>query len=782
MVTVWDLLRRKEKPAALKVHELVSPTKDRLSQGQHKFYIPKYLYKPPFGYPRFQNIPYLRYLASTPYCEMCITTIIDSIAAVPWDIVAEEGFEDDPRIEGWVKEVKEFFQNPNTNNESFEDVFVRKPVRDLLEINSGVLVKVFNLAQKMVEIVAVDASSFTKNPDIHGMFGDREDIIMQAEIVDAIIPSNIWTQIPAGVVTEKAAYFQYGWMAGPAPVPFGKREIIWMERNQRTDEFYPAGPVQVLARTLQMLLYMIDSDLQYYNDNNIPKGIIGLDGASDIDIEAFKQMWNEKLRSKDEFGNWRRDFHNVPIMNFIPKFERIEFSSQELQVIEKQMLYMKMVWASFGVTPTELGYTEDAKGTANQIVQSKVFRKKTIHPILRLKEGKYTQQIIKEEFGYPLKFKFLMFDIDEERQKWELYDLQASKGLRTVNEVRSDEGLEPVSWGDEPPRNWQGPQPGIFGSERPFSEREKEALETDKPGKTPEPEEPEEAAEEAEKKGFEGKVSHDKPEKEPEDEEDEEEDNDAQLMARVEGKAFLFPKEGEVITEKRLVSAIKAILDTQEAQIKKLIEAELVAQPLASIKALNDVIDKIKNLLGLGVIKALTDAAIRTQFFKGWENVEKSINKNLRVNSEALEFIQGYTFENIKGMNDTLATSLRQELSRAFMDNEGVSDVKKRITKAFDISTTRASAIARTEFNRANNYGKLLGYKQAELDYGIKGKKIWITTGGKRGDGRTSELCKRLHNQEAGLNEDFTDPRGEWKGEAPPSHVNCRSSWSFIPD
>ena len=128
-------------------------------------------------------------------------------------------------------------------------------------------------------------------------------------------------------------------------------------------------------------------------------------------------------------------------------------------------------------------------------------------------------------------------------------------------------------------------------------------------------------------------------------------------------------------------------------------------------------------------------------------------------------------------MSDDLSNKLRQELSRAFMNNEGINEIKKRVSSVFDSSEARAESIARTEFNRASNQGKLLAYKQAEVDYGIEGKKKWIS----KFDHRTSEVCKRLDGQTVPLDEDFNDPAGTWKGQAPPSHVNCRSTWSFIP-
>jgi hypothetical protein len=327
------------------------------------------------------------------------------------------------------------------------------------------------MKEEMVEIVARDGATFTKNPDVHGMFTNRDDIIMPNRIVDDSVGQeylNPYTEITAQSSRERAAYFQYGWIAGPIPVPFGKRELIWIEQMKRTDDHYGFSPVQFLAKSLQMLLYMIESDLEYYNDNNVPKGIIGLDESDADEIKAFKEQWFETQRTKDEVGSWKKIMNKVPIVNKTPTFQRIEFSASEMQVIEKQKWYTKMVWASFGVTAVELGYTEDAKGSANQIVQSKVFRKKAINPMLRNLESNYNMSIV-SEFGYfgeiktpagkvikkpKYQFKFKKFDVDEESTKYELYKLQTSSGLKTINEIRKSEGLDDLEWGDDAPKDW----------------------------------------------------------------------------------------------------------------------------------------------------------------------------------------------------------------------------------------------------------------------------------------------------------------------------------------
>ncbi len=734
-------------------------------EGINKAYIPKFLYKPPFGYPRFANMPYVRYLARSAYVDMCIDTILKEMESIEWSIIPNpdvpeevykgegEKLKDDVTAE--INHLKAFLKNPNTNKETFKQVFIKQFMRDDLEINSGILNKVFNLKGEMVEVVARDGATFTKNPDIHGMYTDRAELILPKEIVNS--PGEVinpFRQISSYGAYQQAAYFQYGWISGPVPTPFGKREIIWFQSMFRSDDIYGYSPVQVLAKSLQMLLYHVESDLEYYNDNNIPKGIIGLDASDTDEIKSFKDQWNEQQQKKDEFGNWKKMMHKVPIVNFIPKFERIEFSSQEMELIEKQKWYSKMVWACFGVTGTELGYTEDASGTANQIVQSKVFRKRAINPRLHALADSINMEII-SEFEYTVDimigkkklpvpkylFKFNMFDIDEERNKYELYKLQTENGLKTINEIRIEEGLEPLEWGDDPPSSWKQPETSfnIGNNQQSFSKREKDAQDTsentNKEKRTVNPDKTKKKVEKeiANKKALETKkkaLGSDNP---------------------------LILKEGEKLDETKLQSAILHVLKQSEKKLLELVKEESKDDILKQIKAayskedknnieiksIQDLIQKVKSVLNMDAVKNVTRAVITASFLSSAKKAEKDINVfapyQYVPDREAINFISSYTFDNIKVVSDELVADLQREFKMAFMNGEGSDKIAERVKKVFDSSENRAKTIARTETSRAHSFGKLSAWKES----GFKARKWLLWTN----DNRTSDITKALHSK-----------------------------------
>ena len=169
-------LRRKELKSVPAIGVFTQETRE----GIHRAYMPQFLYKPPFGYPRYLDIPNLRRLAATPFVDMCITTIVDEVCSIKWDIVPKD--EEEGAVDSHIQHVKALFENPNTNKESFEKIH-RRVIRDILEVDAGIINKVFNRKGELVELVAKDGGTFTKNPDPYGMFTNRDDIILQKEVM-----------------------------------------------------------------------------------------------------------------------------------------------------------------------------------------------------------------------------------------------------------------------------------------------------------------------------------------------------------------------------------------------------------------------------------------------------------------------------------------------------------------------------------------------------------------------------------------------------------------------
>ena len=426
----------------------MSLTSNKNTEGVMKAYIPEFLYKPPFGYPRKENLPLIRELARNPYIFSVIKTLSDEVASTNYKVAYKEGIESTPELEELKNKINRFLQNPNGNKDSFKQL-LRAVTKDLLELDSGVFVKVFNKKQEFVQLFARDGGSFLKNPDIYGYMGDREDYITPVNINYAVTPespdySSTLRQYEL-MHKNTAAYFQYGWTAASLPVPFGKREIVYVMQNPRTDSVYGLSPIQILADIIMTLVYGANYNLDFYMNNNMPEGIITLLNAKQTQVDAFRKRMDQETRVKDKnTGFFRKIAFKIPVTNTETTFTPFQLDPKAMEVLPQQEWFTKIVWMAFGVTADEMGFTEKSNKSTGEN-QMELYKRKAVRPLLETLKYHIDMEII-TEFGElafeSFEFKWDEYDIDQDIKQHQLYQMQINMGLKSPEMIAEDEGID----------------------------------------------------------------------------------------------------------------------------------------------------------------------------------------------------------------------------------------------------------------------------------------------------------------------------------------------------
>ena len=410
-----------------------------------KAYIPGYLYKPPFGYPRKENLPLIRNLALNPYIFSVVKTLQDEAASTEYDIVYKEGVEPTPAMDIIIEEIKNFFDNPNQNRESWGQIR-RKLVRDICEVDSAVINKIYNRAGAMTQIFAYDGASFLKNPDIHGYMGDRVDFVFpDMTIYGGDKPSKDQIVNYSQNFKEEAAYFQYGFTGNALPVPFGKREIVYIMQNPRTDSIYGQSPIAILADIITSLVYGANYNLDFYMNNNMPEGALEILGANKDQVRRTREMLSNRVTAIDQlFGRKRKIAFKIPVVNQPIKFVPFNLDPKIMQILEQQSWFTKLVWACFGVTADEMGFTEDSNKAVSQ-VQHSVYKRKAVRPILNLLKYHIDKEIIPEwgeEAFKNLEYRWDDYDMDEDLKKHNLLQQELNMGIKTPEMVAEELGID----------------------------------------------------------------------------------------------------------------------------------------------------------------------------------------------------------------------------------------------------------------------------------------------------------------------------------------------------
>ena len=326
----------------------------------------------------------------------------------------------------------------------------------------------------------------------------------------------------------------------------------------------------------------------------------------------------------------------------------------------------------------------------------------------------------------------------------------------TINEVRAEEGLEPVDWGDQPMQFAAQDRMMEMGG-GPFADDD----DRDNP------------------------KDRDKKKEEVEQDKDNQKKNSKSFINKeidMEEEAVDYADFLRIRFQKWQTDVFKFLDDTLKEEF---IEKDYMEKTFGEfIRSLFNAINTSGFRRGLGAI-------ITATFKQGMNEAEKELEVDIGFDSDFTakvkvveeQQVEGYftaggKWDGIKGISQEAQKDILNIVHKGLADREGLKVVKENIKAKMDqlvgTETTdgRAMRIARTESNRMINDSKLMSYKKS----GLIGKKRWNAFH----DGRTSEICIALNNKTKELNELFTHKDGAW--QTPPSHVNCRSVVEFVLD
>ena len=354
----------------------------------------------------------------------CVKTIIDEISSLEWDIVQTEDYEYS-WVEKEIKIVKKFLEFPNKNDESFGRL-IRALLKDILEIDAGVLVKVFDIdsydfddlepksgapmlkpmgQRNMTEVYVRDGASFLKEIDKFGF--------------------------------EKG-FWQYSYQIPAHPMWFNRDEIVYCKEHPRSMSCYGFSRVQSIMDIVKSLHYSTLYNKRFFEETTIPDGILSLLETNEPEIKEFMSYWNNEFKAQP---------HKVAVVNKDVKWQPFSISQKELEFLDTQRWYFNMVVSAFGLSPNEVGVTESLNRSTSA-TQSELVKRKSIRPFLKLLETYINKGII-SEFGFEgIQFQFIYDDPAEKKMRLDNWALELSMGVKTINEVRNELGMEPIEGGD----------------------------------------------------------------------------------------------------------------------------------------------------------------------------------------------------------------------------------------------------------------------------------------------------------------------------------------------
>ena len=696
---------------------------------------PSWFFSSRLGQPRQVDTVKLRNFAQSSWVQMVLNTFKKEISNIEWKIVPIDEDDGIDHTEN-IKKCTDFFNKINNNNQNVVDIN-SEAVTDVGEIDAGVWNYVYSVDSYTIgEVPVYDTwgreSGETEISLILKPLGQRA--LTQVKSVDG---ASILKQVD--IHKNLLRYYQFSFKHPRRnPTPFDVDEIEYLILNNRSYSIYGFSPVQSIQQELQVLIQGTRFNKDLYLNNAVPEVLVSLPNLPRDKLKKLKREWLAQYKGKP---------HQVGFINWlIQNVHQLTSTNRDLEWLEGQKWYFKIVFAAFGVSPTEAGFFENAN-KSNDEGQARVTVRNAIKPYLALIEKIHTRKTITEILQMEdsgLRYKYFPKDHAEEKIEFEQDKWEIENGAMTINEYRKKKGKETVEWGDEPLKK-PGQETSFNFGGNPMNPEDNPPKDKD----TPKPKEPDK-----------NDKFHKFLELDPGDDVINKAEDYSDFLLRTfdnfERKVLHAADELQLeksYTTKFFGGFLKSLFNSVNtvafaANVKKFLKTDLVA----------------------GLVSAENELGVDIGFTEAYQD-KLNLLQQQQINGYN---INGKPWMGIKGVSKDIQQKVISVVQADINEHKSLSEVKDDIKGVFDgFSEWRANMIGRTETNRTLNSAKLLGYKES----GLTGKKVWKTAF----DDRTSDICKRLSNQEQDLDDEFIDPGTMKTYPHPPGHPSCRSSLAFHP-
>ncbi len=251
------------------------------------------------------------------------------------------------------------------------------------------------------------------------------------------------------VVPDEEAYVK-GFVyvgAGHTLVPYVAEDVVWIRYFNPLDELAGLSPMAPLRLSADMGIEALRANRNNLSNDSTPGMIIEtMDTPTDYELKEFYERWEARYQGVDRV-------RRPALLGSGMRATNLGFSPKDMEYIQSLRWSLEDVCRVFGVPKAILGDTERI-AFSNFRTARRVFWEDTILPQLTFYQEALRQWLL-PHFGDPsLLAEFDVSEIDalreSENDRAERRRKYVASGILTINEVREEMNLAPVSWGNGP--------------------------------------------------------------------------------------------------------------------------------------------------------------------------------------------------------------------------------------------------------------------------------------------------------------------------------------------
>ena len=411
---------------------------------------PQWFFSSRLGQPRQVDTIKIRKLAQSSWVQMVLNTFKKQLSTIEWRIVPKD--EDDGKdYTEQIKKVEDFLKNIIPTEDYCIEDLNSELVTDIGEIDGAVVNYVYSS----------DSYILAEEPT-YNLSGQQTgtETVLQLKPIGQRTLVKMRTVDGASVLKEidihknLIRYWQYSFKhPRQNPTPFSPEEMSYLMMNNKSYSVYGFSPVQSIQQVLELLIQGTRYNKDMFKNNAIPDLLVSLPKVPTPELKKLKRAWNNQFKGRPHpigFVNWA-----------IENVHKLASNNRDLEWLEGQKWYFKIVFGVFGVSSTEAGFFENAN-KSNDEGQSRVTVRNALKPMMSKLERLHTNRTIVEilqDENNGLEFKYFPKDHVQEEKEFEQNMKKIENDVMTINEFRNMEGKDPVEWGDKPTE-----KPSMFGS------------------------------------------------------------------------------------------------------------------------------------------------------------------------------------------------------------------------------------------------------------------------------------------------------------------------------
>ena len=380
-------------------------TYDRQSTSYPNYYTSRYRYS---LYNKI-SIPQIEKIYETVSIIRAIHDGIEqTISSLDWSITSRDA--DKPAPESHIENTRKFFENPNRNNESFQQI-ISYWVKDLLKFDVAVGEKILNkLGEFIGELYSRYSPEFYPHQNNHGIL---------------------------------LGYEQRFNRQGMKSVWFNPDELIYMSMYATNENPNGMPKMNSIYSEIASFIYANDYIKSTFDKNQIPPCILAYENsAGEKGSTQISRGENERLRRAE---NRTQDLELTTLEN-VGKVQLIDLSGADKRAgtIDLLISTSKQIFAAYGVSAVGFSQTQDSN-RATSIVQQGIEKSKIIRPIISLIERYVNQEIVHKHMYDDVSWKLGDLEDLDPKTNLDIVTQLESQNIITKNEARKSFGYKPYT-------------------------------------------------------------------------------------------------------------------------------------------------------------------------------------------------------------------------------------------------------------------------------------------------------------------------------------------------